>query len=129
MARPQKTLDPAIIEKMAMVGNPVTAIATILGCSTDTLHRRFAAVIKRGREQGNHSLRLKQYQKAMEGNPTMLIWLGKQYLGQSDKVESKSDLTSGGAPIGRCPSPQETLAAIKEAYANRNDQDTSHHPE
>lgn len=29
----------------------------------------------------------RQFQLAMEGHPGMLIWLGKQYLGQSDKQE------------------------------------------
>jgi hypothetical protein len=116
MARPTKKLDPVLIEKMSSVGNPVTAIATILGCSTDTLHRRFAAVIKRGRENGNHSLRVKQFQKAMEGNITMLIWLGKQRLGQSDKVESRTDLTTAGESINRCPTPEEAAAAIRAAY-------------
>lgn len=32
-------------------------------------------------------LRAAQYKAAMEGNTTMLIWLGKQRLGQSDKNE------------------------------------------
>ena len=31
------------------------------------------------------SLRRAQYQVAKDGNPTMLIWLGKQWLGQSEK--------------------------------------------
>ena len=40
---------------------------------------------------GKVSLRRKQYQKAVEeGNPTMLIWLGKQWLGQSDGQDSGS---------------------------------------
>ena len=99
---------------MAMAGNPVTSIATILGCSTDTLHRRFAAVIKKGYERGNHSLRLMQYQKAMDGNTTMLIWLGKQRLGQSDRSEVKQTIT----PV-KPPTPEEVLAELKKAYEQR----------
>jgi hypothetical protein len=38
-------------------------------------------------EEGRMSLRRLQWKKAQEGNTTMLIWLGKQYLGQSDKQE------------------------------------------
>ena len=34
-----------------------------------------------------NSLREKQYDVAMSGNVSMLIWLGKQVLGQSDKQE------------------------------------------
>jgi hypothetical protein len=32
----------------------------------------------------------KQYDVAMAGNVSMLIWLGKNILGQSDKVETKT---------------------------------------
>ena len=32
-----------------------------------------------------------QWQAAENGNPTMLVFLGKQYLGQKDKIESKVD--------------------------------------
>ena len=41
---------------------------------------------------GKMSLRRKQYDQAMTGNSTMLIWLGKQWLEQSDKRE---DTTPG----------------------------------
>ena len=33
------------------------------------------------------SLRRKQYEVALSGNPSMLIWLGKNVLGQSDQVQ------------------------------------------
>jgi hypothetical protein len=59
-------------------------MAAVLGCSADTLERRFAAVIKEGREQGKMSLKRKQYEVAMSGNVSMLIWLGKNILGQRD---------------------------------------------
>lgn len=36
----------------------------------------------------NQSLRKKQLQIALKGNVVMLIWLGKQYLGQVDKVNT-----------------------------------------
>ena len=113
MARPRKQLDAEQIEKMAMIGNPVTAIATILGCSTKTLHRRFGPVIKKGQERGNNSLRLMQYQKALDGNITMLIWLGKQRLGQSDRTEINQTTSMSVRPS----SPQEAAAAIEAAYA------------
>ena len=35
------------------------------------------------------SLRRAQFELAMKGNPTMLIWLGKQYLGQKERTEVK----------------------------------------
>lgn len=41
----------------------------------------------RGQELGKASLRRRQHRLAMSGHPTMLIWLGKQYLGQKDATE------------------------------------------
>ena len=35
----------------------------------------------------------KQFELAMDGNVTMLVWLGKQYLGQTDKQEMTSEIT------------------------------------
>jgi hypothetical protein len=39
---------------------------------------------------GKISLRRKQYSIAQEGNVTMLIWLGKNWLGQTDKLDIES---------------------------------------
>jgi len=38
-----------------------------------------------GKAQGRMSLRGKQFDKAMKGSDTMLIWLGKQLLDQKEK--------------------------------------------
>jgi len=43
-----------------------------------------------GRESGRASLRRNQFRMA-ENNPTMAIWLGKQYLEQRDKHEHAGD--------------------------------------
>lgn len=60
-------------------------IAAVCDCSVDTLERRFADVIQRGREKGTMSLKRKMFETAMNGNVTMQIWLSKQHLGYSDK--------------------------------------------
>lgn len=94
MARPCKQIDPKQIEKLASILCTTSEIAAVLGCSQDTLERRFSAVLDRGREQGRASLRRQQYKLAMGGNATMCIWLGKQWLGQKDKhdVENSGDV-------------------------------------
>ena len=51
-------------------------------------------ILKRGYDTGLMSLRRAQFAKALDGNPTMMIWLGKQYLGQSDKLEHRMGETS-----------------------------------
>ena len=50
----------------------------------------FSEVFKRKRGKGQISLRRMQW-KLAEKNPTMAIFLGKQYLGQKDKIEYSDD--------------------------------------
>lgn len=100
MARPKKVIDPKQVESLAGINCTVDEIAAVIGCDKRTLERRFAANIKRGREHGRSSLRRMMYEKAKEGNVTMMIWLSKQLLGYTDKVEQKNEHTgSDGSPI------------------------------
>ena len=50
----------------------------------------FSEVFKQKRGKGQISLRRMQW-KLAEKNPTMAIFLGKQYLGQKDKIEYTDD--------------------------------------
>ena len=43
------------------------------------------------KEDKKKMLQDKQWEVAMEGNVQMLIWLGKQYLGQSDNPNDVND--------------------------------------
>ena len=68
-------------------------IAQIIETSLDTLLNKnnkelFRSSIERGRAQGKQSLRRMQHQVAMKGNVKMLIWLGKQVLGQTEKIDT-----------------------------------------
>jgi hypothetical protein len=63
----------------------------VVGCSRDTLERRFAASIKKGSAELNVSLHRSQVRAAQAGNVTMLIWLGKQRLGQKNEPIQTSD--------------------------------------
>jgi len=69
-------------------------MAAVLDCDASTLTRRFAQAIQKGRASGRMSLKRKQWEMAMGGNITMLIWLGKQNLGQTDKVEQRIESTT-----------------------------------
>jgi hypothetical protein len=51
-------------------------------------HEKAQEAWDNGQEQGRASLRRLQYKAAENGNPTMQIWLGKQWLGQKDRTES-----------------------------------------
>ena len=84
MARPRKEIDGRKVTQLAKIGCTVEEIASVMDCSKDTLERRFAALIKRGKECFKMSLRRLQFKAAKEGNATMLVWLGKNVLGQKD---------------------------------------------
>jgi len=47
----------------------------------------FSAYQQIKRFEGKELLRSKQFEKAIFGDNTMLIWLGKQVLGQRDQIE------------------------------------------
>lgn len=93
--RPKKVLTEdaiKLIENMARIMCTEEEIADVLGCSRDLFYTKenenlFRQAIEKGRATGKQSLRRKQYEVAMKGNSSMLIWLGKQWLNQTDKVE------------------------------------------
>ena len=60
---------------------------TVLAWCERTYHMSFSSIFEQKRGKGKISLRRRQFQKAMDGDTTMLIWLGKNWLGQTDKKE------------------------------------------
>ena len=105
MARTKAPIDWDRVEKMAMAGANGVQIAAALGIHYNTLDKRskedlkcdFSEYLTTKREKGNERLLRKQYDIAMGGDKTMLVWLGKQRLGQADK--SHYDHTSKGEKI------------------------------
>lgn len=97
--RPKKILNNLGIEtikSLARIQCTDEEIASVLETTVDTLTNRnnrvaFAEAKKVGKEAGKASLRRMQFKTAEAGNATMLIWLGKQYLGQTDKQDVKVD--------------------------------------
>lgn len=98
MARPKKKIDQSLVEKLASIHCTMAEIASVCDCSVDTLERRFAEAIKKAKDKGKSSLRRLQWESAQKGNNTMLIWLGKQILGQRDQpLEDYKDASRLGA--------------------------------
>jgi len=94
--RPPIPFDKEQFERMAAISCTKLEIASIFNMSEDTLEGKvaeaydgetFSAVYKKHQGTGKQSLRRMQLQAAEKGNVAMLIWLGKQWLGQSDKQE------------------------------------------
>lgn len=90
--RPKKNIDYEMVEKLASIMATQEEIATFLDISVRTLLRdeHFCHIYKKGLEGGKMSLRRQQF-KLSETNPTMAIWLGKQYLGQTDKQDIRME--------------------------------------
>ena len=86
--RPKKyNLDTNQVEQLASFGCTDTEIASFFDISRTTLERNYEQYMTKGRESGKIRLRQMQWASAKKGNVAMLIWLGKQLLGQSDKQE------------------------------------------
>lgn len=100
MGRPELEIDWSAVDKLLQIQCTGKEIASLLDVSYNTLERKckkdhkrtFEDYSQEKRASGLPSLRRRQWTKAMDGDSTMLIWLGKQYLEQTDKKQT--DLTS-----------------------------------
>lgn len=94
MARPKKEIDKKMFESMCAYQCTKDEICGILDIDEKTLTRwckdtydmGFSDIYKKKCQLGLMSLRRYQF-KLAEKHPAMAIFLGKQYLGQKDKVE------------------------------------------
>lgn len=94
--RPLKEIDQKSFENLCVLQCTLEEICGFLEVSDKTLEKwckrtygmNFSEVFAQKRSKGKISLRRYQFQMAAK-NPTMAIWLGKQWLGQAEqqKVE------------------------------------------
>jgi hypothetical protein len=97
--RPKKEISWPTLDGLCKIQCTEKEIADVLGICVETLNRAvkaekkmtFAEYYARASQDGKTSIRRMQYKLAMEGDRTMLIFLGKNYLGQSDNPQ-RSDL-------------------------------------
>lgn len=83
-----KPIDPEQVRALAAINCTYPEMCAVLGVSDETLRARFSPIIEAGRAIGRQSLRRAQWKAAVEkGNIQMLIWLGRQLLGQTDKLD------------------------------------------
>ena len=75
------------VEMLSRFGCSTVEIARLHNCSETTIRTKFREEIERGRENMRIKLRQLQWKQAELGNTSLLIFLGKQYLGQSDRNE------------------------------------------
>lgn len=97
MARPRKEIDQTQFENLCGLQCTIEEICGWFDVCSDTLEtwckrtyeRSFSEVFSQKRGAGKISLRRSQWRLA-EKNATMAIFLGKQFLGQSDKIETQN---------------------------------------
>lgn len=84
--------DLALVQKLASNHIPLREICAILDVPESLFNSNLTlmAAVERGHEIGKAQLRVLQSRSAAT-NPIMQIWLGKNVLGQADKIETKHE--------------------------------------
>lgn len=99
MARPKKEIDKAEFEKLCELQCTREEICSFFNVTEKTLNRwckeiygeNFSLVFSEKKGMGKISLRRKQFQLA-EKSTTMAIWLGKNWLGQTEEPREKIEM-------------------------------------
>lgn len=89
---PVKDIDWKLVDDLLIKGCSGTQIAARIGIHYDTLYDRcqkekktlFSVYSQQKREKGDSMIHETQFDLAMERDRAMLIWLGKQRLGQKE---------------------------------------------
>ncbi len=96
--RPKANIDWDIVDELLEADCEGTEIAAYIGIHPDTLYLRcqnekkmgFSEYLRLKKAKGNSLIKVKQFEMAVKDkDKAMLIWLGKQRLGQKDKVENE----------------------------------------
>lgn len=98
--RPMIQIDWDEFDKLCQMHATLQEIAGWFKCSEDTIENAVKQVHHMGFSDywalksagGKVSLRRSQWQKALAGDNTMMIWLGKQHLGQTDKAQHEQHI-------------------------------------
>lgn len=128
MARPRKEIDSEQFEKLCALQCTLKEISGWFGCSEDTIENwckrtyvdengeqmGFSDAYKNFSVDGKISLRRFQFKMA-ERNPSMAIWLGKQWLGQRDTIDVGMNVDNRAKEV----------EALDEYFRHRNENGTA----
>ena len=100
--RPPKVINGEQFEALCKIQCTEEEICSVLDVDEVTLQKwcretygvGFSQVYKEKKLGGKASLRRMQW-KLAEKNATVSIWLGKQYLGQTEKIETENRINTG----------------------------------
>jgi len=96
MGRPGKPVDWEKVDRLLMAGCKGTEIAPHFDINVHTFYRKveeqysmtFTEYCALKRDQGISLIRVKQFEKAIKGDNTMLVWLGKNLAGQKENMDA-----------------------------------------
>ena len=89
MARPKKyNIDKKQVQNLARFGCTNVEIADFYGCDESLIRHSYSEYLTKGRSEQKLRLRQLQWASAEKGNIAMQIFLGKNILGQTDKIET-----------------------------------------
>lgn len=108
-------IDPEEVRKLAELHCTIKEIAEYFGTTADTISYHFTDIITKAKISTKNSLRRAQLKVALDGNVTMLIWLGKQMLGQS---ETKASDNNEILPWNEEPQEEQVANEVDETATN-----------
>lgn len=91
MSRHKADIDAKAVEAMAFVGSTNQEIADYFNVSERTIRRRFAEILTKRKAGQKIKLREMLWQSAQGGNIAAIIFLSKNLLNMSDKLDTKNE--------------------------------------
>jgi hypothetical protein len=123
IGRPEKEYDLVYVQRAASMGCTMEEIATLCGMTRATFyqhmerHPKLKQIVEHGRVEGKFRLRALQWQGCEAGNSAMLIWLGKQLLGQKDNHVISGDPDRPVTYVVHMPAPIDDTQQWLRAHA------------
>jgi len=99
--RPKVKMGLEEVENLSRLNCTMDEIAAYFNVDVRTVQLRaqrepaFRAAMERGQALGRLSIRRQQIRLMEQGNATMAVWLGKQLLGQRDRLEAEVTMKDG----------------------------------
>jgi len=87
----QRIIPADEVKKLAALHCTYKEMAEFFDVNVETLKYNFRDIITKEQSKTKQALRKAQLKVALDGNTTMLIWLGKQILGQAENPFDSDD--------------------------------------
>ena len=110
--RPKRVIDFAKVEALAAIGCSQEEIAAELEIGETTLKRYCGPILKRGTRKCHVRLRSAMFRHAIKGDPRLLVFLGKVYLGLKEDPQTVVNVSQTAISVT-----DETKRRLSEMHA------------